>query len=154
MLERYLERAEELGLLDLYAVHGILDRAGGHRGRGPLRRAIAIYEPEPAFTRSGLERRFLALVREAGLPPPAVNYAVAGMELDAYWERERFVVELDAFETHGSRAAFERDRRRQDDLLLHGIETMRATGPRLKREPRATIERVARHLARRRRELS
>jgi hypothetical protein len=151
-LERYLERAEELGLFDLYAVQGVLDRAGGHLGRGRLRRAIAIYEPEPAFTRSRLEKRFLALVRKAGLPIPAVNYFVAGFELDTYWERERFAVELDVFETHGSRAAFERDRQREDDLLLHDIESIRVTGPRLKREPRAMIERVARHLERRRRE--
>ena len=153
-LERYLERAEELGLFDLYAVQEILDRAGGHRGRGPLRRALAIYEPEPAFTRSGLEERFLALVRKAGLPVPAVNHVVAGLELDTYWERERFAVELDIYETHGSHAAFERDRRRPDDLLMHRIEMIRVTGPRLKREPRATIERVARHLERRRSELS
>ena len=152
-LERYLERAEERGLFDLYAVHAVLDRAGGHRGRGRLRRAIAIYEPEPAFTRSGVEDRFLALVRGAGLPVPAMNYVVAGFELDAYWERERFVVELDVYETHGSHAAFERDRQRQDDLLLHGIEMIRLTGPRLKREPGAAIERVASHLERRRREL-
>jgi Transcriptional regulator, AbiEi antitoxin len=152
-LERYLEWAEERDLFDLYEVQEVLDRAGGHRGRGPLRRALAIYEPEPAFTRSGLEKRFLALVRRAGLPIPAVNYVVAGMELDTYWEEERFAVELDVYETHGSHAAFERDRQRPDDLLLQGIETIRVTGPRLKREPQATIERVSRHLARRRREL-
>jgi hypothetical protein len=152
-LERYLERAEELGLFDLYAIQAVIDRAGGHRGRGRLRRALAIYEPEPAFTRSGLEKRFLGLVRKAGLPVPAVNHVVAGLELDTYWERERFAVELDVYETHGSHAAFERDRRRPDDLLMHRIETIRVTGPRLKREPRATIERVARHLERRRREL-
>ena len=152
-LERCLEWAEERDLFDLHEVQEILDRAGGHRGRGPLRRALAIYEPEPAFTRSGLEKRFLALVRRAGLPIPAVNHVVAGLELDTYWEEERFAVELDVYETHGSHAAFERDRQRPDDLLLQSIETIRVTGPRLKREPQATIERVTRHLERRRREL-
>lgn len=153
-LGRYLERAEERELLDLHALEAILTRAGGHRGRGRLRHALTIYQPEPAFTRSGLERRFLGLVRKAGLAIPAMNYGLAGLELDAYWERERFVVELDVYETHGSHAAFERDRLRQDDLLLHGIEMIRVTGPRLKREPRAVIERVAAHLERRRREIA
>lgn len=149
-LGRCLERAEEQGLLDLPPIEGLLDRAGGHQGRKSLRRALGIYRPEPAFTRSGVEDHFLELVRDADLPPPSMNYNFAGFELDAFWEEERFAVELDVYETHGSRAAFERDRLRQDDLLLIGIETIRVTGPRLKREPRATIERVAQHLKRRR----
>ena len=65
-----------------------------------------------------------------------MNFNVAGFELDAYWERERFAVELDVYETHGSRAAFERDRLRQEDLKLIGVEMTRVTGPRLDREPR------------------
>jgi very-short-patch-repair endonuclease len=116
-----------------------------------LRRALDLYREEPAFTRSDLERRFLKLVTTAGLPSPSMNFNVAGFELDAYWQRERFVVELDVYETHGSRAAFERDRRRQDDLMLLGVEMIRVTGPRLQREPTQVIERVAAHLSRRRR---
>lgn len=152
-LERMLERSEELRLFDLGAVDELLERTVGHPGRGPLRRALAIYRDDPAFTRSRLEKRFLTLVRKAGLPPPAMNFNVAGCELDAYWERERFVVELDVYETHGSHAAFERDRRRQEELLLIGVEMIRVTGLRLDREPEATIERVAAHLRRRRRDL-
>ena len=72
-----------------------------------------------------------------------MNFNVAGYELDAYWEAERFAVELDVFETHGTRAAFERDRLRQEDLKLIGVEMIRVTGPRLDREPEAVIERVA-----------
>ena len=149
-LERVLERAEELRLFDLVAFDELLGRTGGHPGHGRLRRALDIYRPQAAFTRSGLETRFLELVREAGLPEPAMNYVVGGFELDAYWESERFVVELDVFETHGSRAAFERDRIRQEDLLLLGIAMTRVTGPRLEREPDAVMARVATLLAQRR----
>jgi hypothetical protein len=152
-LDRLLERAERQQLFDLGAIEALLDRAGGHPGRKRLRQALVIYQPDAAFTRSGLERRFLELVRKAGLPTPSMNYNYAGFELDAYWEREQFAVELDVYETHGSRAAFERDRLREDDLLVFRIETMRVTGPRLKKEPQATIKRVAEHLRRRRSEL-
>lgn len=152
-LGKALERAEERRLFDLGPVEELLDRAGGHPGHGCLRRALATYRPQPALTRSGLERSFLRAVRDAGLPAPAMNFVVAGYELDAYWEAERFGVELDVFETHGTRAAFERDRLRQEDLMLLGVETIRLTGPRLEREPRAVIERVSAHLERRRREL-
>jgi hypothetical protein len=148
-LERALRRAEELGLFDLGPIEELLGRCGHHPGAGPLRRALDIYRDEPEFTRSGLEREFLKLVKKAGLPTPSMNFVVAGFELDAYWEAERFAVELDVYETHGTRHAFEADRKREDDLLLIGVETIRVTGPRLRREPKATVERVAAHLERR-----
>lgn len=151
-LERGLERSEELKIFDLRDLEAVLDRYAGHPGAGRLRRALAIHRPDPAFIRSRLERRFLGLVRAAGLPSPSMNFHAAGFELDAYWEPERFAVELDVYETHGSRAAFERDRLRHEDLKLAGIEMIRVTGPRLDREPNEVAERVAVLLDRRRRE--
>lgn len=152
-LERAIDRAEERKRLDVRPIEELLERAGNHPGRGRLKRALEIYRPNAAFTRSGLEREFLKLVQEAGLPAPKMNINVDGFELDAYWERERFAVELDVYETHGTHLAFERDRLRQDDLLLGEVESIRVTGPRLRREPRTTVARVAAHLERRRRAL-
>jgi predicted transcriptional regulator of viral defense system/very-short-patch-repair endonuclease len=152
-LERMLERSEERQQFDLVALEEILSRAGHHPGAANLRRALSIYREDPAFVRSTLERRFLGLVRAAELPMPSMNFNVAGYELDAYWQSERFVVELDAYETHGTRAAFERDRLRHEDLKLQGVEMIRVTGPRLEREPEAIVRRLTAHLGRRRREL-
>ena len=153
-LERLLERAEELGLLDVSEVEALLDRAGGHRGRGRLGRALAIYRPDPAFTRSRFERGFRRRVRAAGIPAPAMNFNVEGYELDAYWPDLRFAVELDLFETHGTRASFERDRLRQEELKLLGIEMIRFTRPRFLREPEAVLANLAALLERRHRELN
>jgi hypothetical protein len=135
-LDRMLERAEERELFDLRPIEALLNRAGGHPGAGALRRALAIYRQPLAFTRSELEKRFLELVAAAKMPRPAMNTFVEGYELDAYWEVERFAVELDVYETHGSRASFERDRLRQEDLKLRGIEMIRITGRRLERTSR------------------
>ena len=148
-LEKMVERSEELGLFDLRAVEELLSRTVGHHGHKRLREAIALYAPS-SFTRSGLERRWLELVLAAGLPQPRMNYVEQGFELDCYWPEYLFAVELDVFETHGTRAAFERDRKRQEDLLLAGIVMTRVTGPRLKREPDEVVRRVARLLAQRR----
>ncbi len=150
-VEASLKRSEENGQLDLRALEAVLDRCGNHPGRSTLKAALDIYEPDPTVTRSSLERRFRDLAKRAGLPPPAMNFVVAGYELDAYWAEERFVVELDLFETHGSRAAFEEDRLRQEELKLIGVEMIRVTGPRLKREPEVVIERVRTLLEGRRR---
>jgi len=149
LLQRMLERSEELRLFDLGPVEELLERCGRHVGRGPLRRAIALYKP-PAFTRSQFERRFLEAVIARGLPRPAVNINVAGFELDLYWPELRFAVELDSYATHGSHGAFERDRLRQEELLLAGIGMTRVTDVRFEREPDAVLERVARFLAGRR----
>jgi hypothetical protein len=147
-LEKMLERSEESGLFDLRAVEELLERTVGHHGHGRLRKAIALYEPS-SFTRSGLEKRFLELWLETDLPQPHSNYVEQGFELDCYWPEFRFAVELDVFETHGTRAAFERDRQRQEDLLLAGIAMTRVTGPRLEREPHEVIARIARLLEQR-----
>jgi hypothetical protein len=141
-----------LRLFDLPAFEAVLDRNRGHRGAGPLRRALAIYEPPP-FTRSGLERRFLELVALAGFPKPTTGYNEAGHELDVYWPELRFAVELGVFETHGTRLSFEEDSVRQEDLKLAGVEMIRITGVRLAREPEQVMGRLRTLLARRRREL-
>jgi very-short-patch-repair endonuclease len=143
-----VERSEDLELFDLRAVEALLDRTVGHPGHGRLRKAIALYKPS-SFTRSTLEKRFLELCIDAGLPQPRTNFVVHGFELDCYWPEFRFAVELDVFETHGTRAAFERDREREEELLLAGIAMTRITGPRLDREPEAVIRRVARLLEQR-----
>jgi hypothetical protein len=151
-LQRLLERAEELRLFDLREVEALLARTAGHPGAGRLRRALSLYRPAP-FTRSGLERRFLELVGEMDLPRPVTGFAAAGYELDVYWPEERFAVELDTYETHGSHDSFEDDRLRQENLKLAGIEMTRVTGHRLDREPRQVIKRVTQLLEQRRKQL-
>ena len=151
-LLRLLERAEELQLFDLPRFDELLARSRGHPGTARLRRALASYRPPP-FTRSGTERRFLELVVAAGLPRPTTGFVEAGYELDVYWPEQRFAVELDVYETHGSRQAFERDRERQEDLKLAGIEMVRITGLRLDREPQQVVQRIARLLEQRRTQL-
>jgi predicted transcriptional regulator of viral defense system len=147
-----VERAERLSLLDMIAIDALLERSRGFRGVARLREALEIYR-DPAFTRSRLERRFLALVRRAGLPRPSMNQFVEGYELDAYWPAERFAVELDTYDYHGGHVAFEEDRLRQEDLKLAGIEMTRVTGARLDREPAAVVARLSRLLSQRRRDL-
>jgi very-short-patch-repair endonuclease len=136
-----LERAKRLGLLDLIEIDDLLRRSRGQRGVRRLRNALEDFR-DPAFTRSGVERDFLRLVRDAGLPRPSTNLFVEGHELDAYWADLRFAVELDTYDYHGDRKAFEDDRLRQEDLKLSGIEMTRITGRRIEREPASVATRL------------
>lgn len=147
-VRRYIQRADDAKHFDLGAMRELLDRTAGHRGRARVLLALETYE-RPVFTRSDLERRFLEVVTAASLPTPSMNRFVAGYEIDAYWEDARFGVELDVYETHGSRLSFEEDRERDDSLLGAGIETTRITGARLDREPGLVIASIRGHLARR-----
>lgn len=151
-LDRLVEKAERLGLLDIDSLDSLLGRAGGHPGRSGLRSAIALYR-DPAFNRARSERLFLDLVSRAELPRPAMNTFVAGHEIDAYWEEERFAVEVDGWGTHRTRAAFERDPLRIEDLKLAGIDAIRVTARRIEREPDVVGKRLRILLERRRSEL-
>jgi very-short-patch-repair endonuclease len=86
-------------------------------------------------SRNDAERRLHRLLDEAGLRPDATNATVAGWEVDAVWHEPRLVVELDGYQFHGTRAAFERDRRKDAALLAVGYRPLRVTWRRLTDEP-------------------
>lgn len=144
---RALEEAERLRLIDMRQVDATLQRANGHPGSGKLTQAIKAYEPRHLRTRSDLERAFVQLCANAGLPKPQVNARLGAYEVDALWPEQRLIVELDAYRTHGSRRSFENDRIRDATLLAAGYRTLRVTGLRLEREPGAVGRAIARLLA-------
>lgn len=144
-VERAVEQAEILHAFDLGAVEDAIARAGRRRGPALLRCALDGLG-EPALTDRALEERFLRICRKAGLPQPAVNEWIAmdgeEMKVDFLWRRERLIVETDGRETHGTKEAFERDRRRDQLLKLAGYEVVRFTWRQVAGEP----EHVARVL--------
>ena len=139
-----LARAERLGSLNLVAIDSLLAESAGQRGVQGLRHALVDFRA-PVFSRSGLERRFLRLVKDAGLPRPSTNLFVCGYELDAYWDEFRFAVELDTYDYHGVETHSRGIGCDQEDLKLAGIEMTRITGRRISREP-ATVARRLRTL--------
>lgn len=136
-LERVVDEAERLRLFDLRAVEETCRRNPGRRGLRPLRALMKQERPPPPETRSELERLFLELCRDAGLPQPRTNVVVEGFEVDAVWPDAHLVVELDGHEFHRTRAAFERDRVRDAQLQLAGYRVVRITSRRLRIEPEA-----------------
>jgi very-short-patch-repair endonuclease len=136
-------QAEIEGKLDHAEVDLLLKRMRGHRGARRLRLALDLREPGGDRAKSSLERRLRALCRRAGLPEPAVNdwMAIPGEEIqcDFVWHRERVVVEVDDWSTHGTKVAFENDRRRDRVLQLHGWRVVRYTRLDLEERPAHVI---------------
>jgi hypothetical protein len=122
-------------------VERLIARSRGRHGLRALSAGLRDYRP-PEFTRSELERRFLRLCEQAGVPPPAANLFIAGAEVDMSWPDHRLVVELDGHDSHRTRAAFERDRQRDTALQLAGYRVLRITYRRLQSDPSAVLAAV------------
>ena len=132
-LRNDIEAAERLRLFDLAAVEAACGRNRGHHGVKPLRVALADMHGEPPITRSDLELLFLEFCRARGIPLPATNVVVCGYEVDATWIERKLIVELDSYEFHCTRMAFERDRQRDAELQLNGFRIVRVTYRRIAR---------------------
>ena len=146
-LERAVGQAEVLRIFDLRAVEDVLSRAEGRRGAGALRDVLAQYEG-PTLTDRELEERFFALCREAGVPRPAVNDWIAlddgiAYKADFLWRAARLIVETDGWGAHGTRQAFENDRRRDRRLSVAGWTVVRFTWRDVEREPEEVTETLA-----------
>lgn len=146
-LERALNEARVLRLVDDRKLTAALQRAGRRPGTGRLR-ALLRSGDLPGFTRSESERRLAQVLRGAQLRPTCLNTIVEGCEVDALFAPERVVVEVDGFATHGTRAAFERDRRRDQILVAAGYTVIRVTWRQLMEEPLAFVARLAQALGR------
>jgi len=137
-LARLVEEAQRRHLVTPGELAVAVARARGRTGIGRLR-AILLTAEEPAFTRSEAERRLLELIRGAGLPRPLTNVNVAGYEVDFAWPEQRLIIEVDGYEFHRSREAFERDRARDAALLAAGHRVLRVTWRQLITEPQQLV---------------
>lgn len=119
-----------------------------HPGAARLR---ARMNADPEFllhTRSVAERVAYPLILEAGLPRPGLNELVLGLRVDLHWPEQRLIVEVDSFQWHGSRQAFENDRRRDQILTAAGYTVIRITWDQLTRTPLQVIATIAQALCR------
>ena len=103
-------------------VEAVLERRPTSRGARKLRR---IMSGEVHVTLSKLEARFLKLLRAEKLPLPVTNRPAGGRRVDCRWPEERLTVELDSYQFHNTRHAWEQDRRREREARARGDEFRR-----------------------------
>ncbi|MHB8657266.1 MAG: type IV toxin-antitoxin system AbiEi family antitoxin domain-containing protein [Solirubrobacteraceae bacterium] len=126
-------------------LYEMIRRLGPRRGSARLR-ALMAAELEHGYTRSEAERRLRGLLKSSGLPMPQFGVLVNGHLVDCVWHRERLILEVDGFATHGSRAAFEADRRRDQDHLAALYRVVRVSWRQLTQEPAGVLVRIAQAL--------
>jgi hypothetical protein len=126
-------------LLKLEQLGELATRLPRHRGAS---RVKPLVETSRGPTRSELEDDFVAFTERFGLPRPEMNARVRGHEVDALFREQRVIVELDGYEFHGTRQAFEKDRERDATTLAAGYRTVRITWERLTQAAEKEAERL------------
>jgi very-short-patch-repair endonuclease len=142
-LRNAIAQAEILRVFDLTSRRVVIGRSRGRRGVARLRLAIDEHDPGSERANPGLERTFLAICRRANLPAPQVNVPVdlpdRQIVADFLWRDRRLIVETDDRRSHQTASAFERDRRRDQQLTLAGWRVIRCTWRQVTDEPEALM---------------
>jgi predicted transcriptional regulator of viral defense system len=149
-LRKAFEEAERSHRLDVRAVEAVLARTRGRNGSGAERVRATVADLAAAgttITRSTLEDRFLSLLDAHGLPRPLTNHWLHGMEVDAHWSGTNVVAELDGWDPHRTRHAFQRDRERSAELAAEGYVVLRFTHHHVTSRPAWVAHQVRRVLA-------
>lgn len=146
-VERAINEADKLGLIDPDALRAALDDYTGRAGVTALRTILDRY----AFrlTDSELERRFLAIVRGTGLTLPDTGTRLNGFKVDFHWPALGLVVTTDGLRYHRTVDQQMRDRLRDQAHTAAGLTTLRFTHFQVRYEPRhvrSTLAQVARRL--------
>jgi very-short-patch-repair endonuclease len=148
-LEAAVNQSDKLDLTDPEALRKAVDemrhRPGALALKGVLDRRTF------TLTDSVLERRFLRMVRDAGLPKPKTQARVNGFRVDFYWPELRLVVETDGLRYHRTPAEQTRDRVRDQTHTAAGLTCLRFTYAQVMFEPdhvRATLAASRFHMLR------
>jgi very-short-patch-repair endonuclease len=130
-------------------VRSQLERNPGKRGAARLRSVLDL-PGGPQRTRSPGEVAMLKLLHNAGITGFKTNTKIHGYEVDFLWRDLGFAVEVDGYDGHSGRHAFERDRLMWARLQAKGIQVMPVTGRQIRQDAEGVAARIREALALRR----
>jgi len=132
-IERAINEADKYDLVHPPDLRRALDERSGEPGVVRLREVLD--RRTFRLTRAELERRFLPLAREAGLPVPLTGQWLNGFEVDFHWPDLGLVVETDGLRYHRTPAEQARDRLRDQAHTAAGLTQLRFTHEQVRYEP-------------------
>ncbi len=124
-----------------------------HANHPDAKLLLPFTELDDGPTDSELEDAVFPFCDDHDLPRPRLRVRIGRRRVDALYEHERVILEIDGWLTHSGRDRFENDRDRDADHLALGYATVRITKRRLIDGAAQEAERLKRILARRRIEL-
>jgi very-short-patch-repair endonuclease len=124
-VEDAVNEADRLDLIRTHRLRPALGREPSRPGVGRLKRIL----DAQTFSRAAnaLERRFLAIVREAGIPPPETQRRLGRNRVDFFWPALGFVVETDSLRHHRTAAEQAVDLGRDQAHARAGLRSLRFT---------------------------
>ena len=125
-----------------------VERIVQRNARGAKRLRVVLRGDAPVLL-SELERLFVRLLTDNGLPLPATNRKVGAHYLDCRWPAHALTVELDSYRYHASRHAWENDRRREREAYARGDDFRRYTYGDVTERSATVLAELAPKLARR-----
>jgi very-short-patch-repair endonuclease len=134
-LAKAANEADRLRLIDHDDFAALVESLHRRRGVIKLRLVLGV-----GRTDSNLERRFVRLIADAGLPAPVTQQHVEGVRVDFYWPELALVVETDGLTYHRTPAQQAVDRKRDQILTRAGITTLRFTNDQVRRESREVAQ--------------
>jgi very-short-patch-repair endonuclease len=149
-LERLVAEAEYRRLASERELRQQLERNRGRPGTPALRELLGMPDGRQR-TRSPAERHLLRLLRREGLEGYELNARIHGYEVDVLWRSEGLALEIDGYDAHRGRIAFERDRLKAATLEAHGVLVMPITPRQLGADPEGVFARLRAALEVRRR---
>lgn len=104
----------------------------GRRGCGVLRKLLEHRRELDELPNSALETIAFEIIIPAGYPMPQLQHSVFHegrfvARPDFAWPERKLALEMDSYEHHGGRDAFDHDRDRLDDLMLVGWRVLHST---------------------------
>lgn len=153
-LRSAFDQAAQRRVLDIAAIEASIDPR--RRGMKGLLALVEKWRDAAPLTKtrgklkSPLEAKVLPLLVQRDLPAPLINAPVeianGRIEVDFLWREQRFVVEADSRDFHGTAVAFERDRWRDRELMRAGYSVLRVTHKEAEHEAEAVVDTVASRL--------
>jgi len=146
-VERMVDEADRLDLITPPRLRVALENHAGEPGVARLRKWLD--RRTFRLARSWLERLFLPIASQVGLPLPETKVWVNGFEVDFLWRDLRLVVETDSLRHHRTPAEQARDHLRDQAHAAAGFTSVRFTHEQVRYEPehvRAVLGDVARLL--------
>jgi very-short-patch-repair endonuclease len=138
-LEAAINEADKRDLTDPDTLRAALLAAVKKRpGIAALKRTLE--EATLTLTDSDLERRFLRIAKQAGLPEPKTQARVRGYRVDFYWPDLRLVVETDGLRYHRTPSQQAKDRLRDQRLTAAGLIVLRFTHAQVAKQRRHVIK--------------